>query len=271
MGMAADQPVCLYTGHVVHARLRPRKHRFAYRVFSILIDLDRLQDASSASPLFSVNRLNVLSFHERDHGPGDGSSLRLHVDKLLRESGSTVEGSRIFLLCYPRVFGFVFNPLAVYYIIAADGSLAALLYEVRNTFGGRHTYPVIVRPQDVSVAGVRHTLRKAFHVSPFLGMQFVYRFSLDAPGDELRLRIVAADDNGPVLVTGLAGRRRTMSTPGILALLARNPAMTLKVLARIHWEALKLWIIGVPIDRRGFSRRGGDQDAGLGSEAVETR
>jgi DUF1365 family protein len=224
-------------------------HRFVYRVFSILIDLDRLQEASEASLLFSVNRLNVISFHERDHGPGDGSSLRLHVDKLLKECGLAVEGSRVLLLSYPRVFGFVFNPLAVYYVFGADGTLTALVYEVRNTFGERHTYPVLVGSEDVSAAGVRHRLRKAFHVSPFLGMQAWYHFSLKAPGDELRLRILATDEDGPLLATGFAGRRRVLSTRTVLAVLRDMPLMTLKVLAGIHWEALRLWMKGLPVYR----------------------
>lgn len=248
-------PVALYRGTVFHARLRPVPHRFAYRVFSLLLDLDRLQEAGTRSRFFSVGRANLVSFHERDHGPCDGSSLRTHVDKLLTQRGLDVEGGRVLLLCYPRILGFAFNPLSVYYAFAADGRLAALVYEVRNTFGERHTYLAATTAGGASEA-IRHEIGKAFHVSPFLRPDLAYRFRLAAPDDTLRLLIQARDEAGTVLAAGYAAQRHQLTDRTLLAALAAMPFMTAKVVAGILVEALRLRLKGLPVHphRRRTSR-----------------
>jgi uncharacterized protein len=254
----SDAPVLLYRGKVIHARLRPRSHRFAYRVFSILIDLDRLDAAGAQCSLFSVNRWNAASFHENDHGFGDGSPLRRHVDKLLTTAGLDGEGCRVLLLCYPRILGYVFNPLSIYYVVDPGGALIAILYEVRNTFGERHTYVVPISDPRAGGEILRHGVAKAFHVSPFLGMDCQYRFSISQPEQELTIRILAADRNGPVLFAGYRALRQDLGNRSVAAALLRIPFMTLKVVAGIHWEALKLWCKGCPVHPRpryGAQRR----------------
>jgi DUF1365 family protein len=249
-GALAEQPlppVSLYRGEVFHARLRPVPHRFRYRVFSILIDLDRLAEADRAARLFSVNRGNLLAFFERDHGPRDGRPLRDHVRALLAARGLDFAVGRILLLAYPRCLGFVFNPLGVYYVHDADGALRAVLYEVRNTFGEMHTYLRPVEPGALSRAGLRQSMPKAFHVSPFLAMQARYDVRLAPPAASLRLHILESDAAGPVLAAGFTGRRRDLTSRAALAALAAIPLMTLKVVAAIHWEALRLWLKTVPI------------------------
>ncbi len=159
-----EQPASLYRGDVMHARLKPVGHRFTYRVMSLLIDLDRLDEADTMSSLFRINRGALFSFCERDHGPRDGSSLRAHADRLLQRHGVDLPKGRILLLCYPRVLGYVFNPLSVYYCYDEDGRLAGLIYEVRNTFGEMHSYVCPVRPHEISAAGIRQTETKAFYV-----------------------------------------------------------------------------------------------------------
>lgn len=235
--------VALYPGRVMHARLRPKAHRFAYRVFSILIDLDRLDEADRASPLFSVDRFNLLSFHQKDHGPGDGSSVRNHVHRLLRNAGCSVDGGRVLLFCYPRVLGTVFNPLSVYFAFDPAGRPAGIVYEVRNTFGERHSYVV---PLHGEAGPLRHGCAKSFHVSPFLGMDHRYAFRTNLPDDEFRLSIMVRDAAGPVLSTAVAARRRPLTTHGILAAFARVPFLAVTVMGGIHWEALRLWLKGQP-------------------------
>ena len=145
----------LYVGNVMHARLKPIGHRFSYRVMSLLIDLDRLSDADRQSPLFGVNRAALYSFHEADHGRRDGSSLRAYAQFCATERGIDLAGGRVLLLCYPRLLGYTFNPLSVYFCYRADGELALLIYEVRNTFGDIHPYVLPVTSSEVSDAGVR--------------------------------------------------------------------------------------------------------------------
>jgi Protein of unknown function (DUF1365) len=145
----------LYVGEVMHARLKPMGHRFSYRVMSLLIDLDRLADADRQSPLFGVNRAALYSFHEADHGRRDGSSLRAYAQGCAAARGIDLTGGQVLLLCYPRLFGYTFNPLSVYFCYRADGELVLLIYEVRNTFGDIHPYVLPVTPGEISDAGVR--------------------------------------------------------------------------------------------------------------------
>ena len=157
-----DAPACLYVGEVMHARLKPFVHRFAYRVFSLLIDLDRLDAAGRLSRVFSVDRGNLVSFRQSDHGPRDGTPLAAHARALMAEAGRDVEGGRVLLLCYPRIFGYAFNPLAVYFVYDRAGVLAGAIYEVRNTFGQMHTYVAPVRQGELDVSGLKQERDKIF-------------------------------------------------------------------------------------------------------------
>ena len=240
----------LYEGPVMHARMKPVAHRFTYRVFSMLIDIDRLDAAGRLSPVFSVGRWNLLSFRESDHGPEDGSPLRAHVDRLLAEAGRQTIASRILLLCYPRILGFVFNPLSIYYCYDAQDRLSALVYEVRNTFGQKHSYVAPIEAGEADGHGVRQERDKLFYVSPFLDMTMRYRFRLTPPGDRLNVRILETDAEGPILAATFTGRRREATTASLLGVFARMPLLTLKIVAAIHWEALRLWTKGLRIRPR---------------------
>ena len=232
-------------GPVMHARMKPVAHRFSYDVFSLLLDLDRLDEAGRVSRLFAVNRFNLVSFRESDHGPRDGSSLRRHVDRLLEPTGVDLSGGRVLLLCYPRILGFVFNPLSVYFAYAASGELVAAIYEVRNTFGEHHTYVAPVNAGEFGPAGLRQERAKQFYVSPFNDLAMSYRFRLRPPADDVAVRILECDQDGPILAATFHGRRETLTTATLLAALRRYPLLTLKVVAGIHWEALRLWIKGM--------------------------
>jgi DUF1365 family protein len=235
----------LYFGDVMHARLKPVGHRFTYRVMSLLIDLDRLAEADRQSNLFGVNRAALYSFHEADHGRRDGSPLRDHVRRCAAERGIDLSGGRLLLLCYPRLLGFTFNPLSVYFCYRADGELALIVYEVRNTFGEIHSYVLPLSRGEISAAGVRQQQEKLFYVSPFVEMAMRYHFRITPPGEHVRLRVLETDREGPLLAATFSGQRRELTTTSLLRAFCALPLLTFKIVAAIHWEALRLWLKGM--------------------------
>lgn len=239
-----DAAAALYFGEVMHARLKPIGHRFSYRVMSLLIDLDRLDAADRQSPLFAVNRAALYSFNEADHGARDGSRLRCYAQRCAAERGIDLTGGRVLLLCYPRLLGFTFNPLSVYFCYRADDELAVMIYEVRNTFGNLHAYVLPVKPGEASKAGIRQAQEKLFYVSPFIEMAMRYHFRVSPPGEHVRLRILETDCDGPVLAATFNGRRRELTTAALLRSFFALPLVTLKIVSAIHWEALRLWLKG---------------------------
>lgn len=242
----------LYVGMVMHARMKPRAHRFTYRVFNLAIDLDRLVDADRQSALFSVNRANVVSFHEKDHWDGhENGSLRSYADRLLVGAGLAERASRILLVCYPRILGQVFNPIAIYYAYDAAERLVALIYEVRNTFGERHTYVCAVEAGEQSPAGIRQSRDKIFYVSPFIDMEMRYHFRMLPPGEEIRWRILETDREGPLLSATFSGSRQPLNTPSLAKCLLHIPFQTWKIVGGIHFEALRLWLKGIRLVKRG--------------------
>lgn len=233
---------CLYRGTVMHHRRRPVDHRFTYEVFSLYVDLGTLDELARLSPLLSVERWNLLSFHSRDHGARDGSPPLPWVLDRLQEAGIGIARPRVMLLCFPRVLGWVFNPLSVY-LCHDDERPVAVVYEVKNTFGGQHAY---VLPLDPTRRVNAHDQAKAFYVSPFLGMDTRYRFRLRRPDARLGLVIREHDRDGCLLVASHTGVRLPLDTRTLLACLARTSLMTLKVFGGIHLEALRLWLKGAP-------------------------
>lgn len=238
----------LYDGKVMHARLKPMGHRFEYRVYALLMDLDHIP-AATKSPVFSHNRFNLLSFFDKDHGPRNGTSLRAYVDLLLLDAGATPAHS-VKLLCYPRILGWVFNPLSVYYCYDPEGVLTAIIYEVRNTFGEHHTYVAPIRDGEMHNGLVRQERDKLFYVSPFIKMDMRYRFRLNRPDEKLLLRILECDSEGPLLSATFSGKRFPLTTATLLRAFIQVPLQTLKIIGGIHWEALKLWIKGAKFHRR---------------------
>ena len=238
----------LYFGEVMHARLKPMGHRFSYRVMSLLIDLRQLEAADRQSPLFGVNRAALYSFNESDHGERDGSPLRDYVQRRAAERGIDLTGGRVLLLCYPRLLGFTFNPLSVYFCYRADGALALMIYEVRNTFGEHHFYEAVVAAEgDVPIT---HELAKAFYVSPFNTVDGTYRFAIRSPAETVFTGITLSDAEGGLLTAYFEGERHALTDAALLKVAIGFPLMTLKVIAGIHWEAVKLWLKGVPLTLR---------------------
>ena len=253
----------LYFGDVMHARLKPvgpslqlSRHELA----------DRPRSAGGRRPANTVVRrqpARLYSFHEADHGERDGSSLRLYAQRCAAEHGIDLTGGRVLLLCYPRLFGYTFNPLSVYFCYRADGQPALLIYEVRNTFGDIHAYVLPVKSGDVSPAGIRQTQDKRFYVSPFVEMAMRYHFRVTLPSDGVKLRILETDGEGPLLSATFNGHRRSLNTQELLRSFLSLPLVTLKVVAAIHWEALRLWLKGV----RLVPRPGKAADESLATEA----
>ncbi len=235
----------LYRGRISHTRLRPAKHRFEYRVFYGLFDLDELPDLARRSRWFSLNRFNVFSLRSSDHGPDDGSSLRVWADARLAEADIDLQGGRIELLAFPRVLGYVFNPIAVWYCYGPDDELRAVLHEVRNTFGDKHTYVVPVEGADL-----RHEFAKELHVSPFMDMDSIYQFAVTLPGDRVSIGIKQRDTTGPLFRASLRASRLAFTDRNLLVLFFTHPLVTLKATTAIHWEALRLWRKRVPFHRR---------------------
>ncbi|MDB5503174.1 MAG: hypothetical protein JWR89_3076 [Tardiphaga sp.] len=240
----ANAAAALYVGDVMHARLKPMGHRFSYRVMSLLIDLDRLDAADRQTSLFGVNRAALYSFRESDHGDRDGSSLSAFARARAVERGIDLTGGRVELLCYPRLLGYTFNPLSAYFCYRADGELALIIYEVRNTFGDIHAYVLPVQPGQRSAAGIRQEQDKLFYVSPFIEMPMRYHFRVSPPGQSVKLRILETDTGGPLLAATFNGSRRALTTAALLTSFFSLPMVTFKIMAAIHWEALRLWIKG---------------------------
>lgn len=245
---------CLYVGTVVHQRVRPRRHRLSYSVFSMCLDVDEIDHVARDVGGFSRNRFNWASFHDRDHGAGDGRPVGEHIRGVLAAAGLAQFGERVQILCYPRILGYVFNPLSVYFCSAASEGPGVIVYEVNNTFGERKSYVIPVAGDGGGI--VRQSCAKEMYVSPFTNADGRYTFSVRAPGDEgddLLVGIAFRDAQGAVLNARFQGRRAALTTGGLLVALAGHPLMTLKVIAGIHLEAARLWRKGVPLVPRHVS------------------
>jgi len=237
----------LYAGQVMHHRFMPKRHRFIYRVVSMLLDLDEADTNSLGLKLFSIDRFNLFSWRNRDHGDGTDTPLARQVRILLEERGFSEFNHRIQLLCYPRILGFVFNPLSVYYCYDKSDRLGVILYEVSNTFGERHTYCIQV-PEQANV--VRQQATKAFYVSPFMPMSADYQFRMVPPDSRVSVCIRQTENQQSLLHATFTGERRELNDKALFGVFIKYPLMTLKVIAGIHWEALQLWRKGVKLQPR---------------------
>lgn len=235
----------IYRGEVMHRRLRPFGHRFVYRVFSLFLDIDRLEDLAAQSRIFRYNRFGLISFQDRDHGARDGSPLRPWVERHLAAAGYETGGA-ISILCFPRLFGFAFNPLSVFFCHDRAGKLMAILHEVKNTFGQQHGYLMPVGDGAV----VRQRAEKIFYVSPFIGMDCTYRFRIAPPAERMAIAIRQSDPGGDLLIATHRATRTPFTDGNLMTCLFAYPLMTLKVVGGIHWEALRLWLKGARFHER---------------------
>jgi DUF1365 family protein len=231
----------IYVGKVIHRRFKPKNHYFKYRVFSLLIDLDDLNEIDNKIKLFSYNKFNIISFFDKDHGDRDGTSLKNWVKKKLENIGIDNKEVKIKLFCYPRILGYVFNPLSVFFIYDMNDKIISLFYEVKNTFGEQHTY--IFKAEDNET--LRNSCIKKFHVSPFIDMECNYKFRVNKPSDKISVIIDQSDNDGKLLFASQDGTAKEFSNKNLFVSYIFHPLMTFKVIVAIHYEAFKLWLKGI--------------------------
>ncbi len=233
----------LYFGSVQHKRVKPRFHKFLYKVFTIYIDLENVNKISNKLFFFGYNKFSLISFNDIDHGPRDGSSVLKWIRSHLKEAGFAGDG-KIYLQCYPRVFGYVFNPLSVYFCYDKANNLEAVLYEVKNTFKDQHSYLVSIENDSFIM---KHFCNKKMFVSPFNKMDHIYKFILKRPNKTFFLGIIEKEKSDTILYATFKGYQKPLTDLYILLAIVKYPLMTIKVISAIHWEALILWIKGVPL------------------------
>ena len=231
----------IYNGTVIHKRFKPKIHFFKYQVFSLLIDLSELKILDQKISFFSYNSFNLISFFDKDHGDRDGSSLIEWVKKNLKENKIISENIKIKLLCYPRIFGYVFNPLSVFYVYDKNEELISILYEVKNTFGEQHTYIFKVENNNL----LQHNCEKKFHVSPFIEMDCNYFFRVLKPTEKISVIIDQYQSNEKILYASQDGIRRDFTSSELIRSYLKHPLMTFKIIIAIHFEAFKLWSKGI--------------------------
>ena len=232
----------IYSGNVVHKRFKPKVHYFKYKVFSLLIDLSEIESMEKNLKIFSFNKFNIISFYNKDHGARDGSSIKDWVINNLKKNNIDTNDIKIKLLCYPRIFGYVFNPLSVFYIYDKNLNLISILYEVKNTFGEQHTY--------IFKTGIRHNLlqhmcKKKFHVSPFIEMNCIYFFRILKPGNKISVIIDQNDEDGKILYASQDGVKSELTNVNLIKSYLKHPLMTFKIILAIHFEAFRIWTKGI--------------------------
>ncbi len=228
----------IYIGKVIHKRFKPKEHYFKYNVFSLLIDLNELDQINKDIKFFSYNKFNIISFFDKDHGDRDGSSIKLWVKKNLKSIGIITEDISIKLLCYPRIFGYVFNPLSIFFIYNKHSELISIFYEVKNTLGEQHTY--IFKAKDEKT--IHNKCKKKFYVSPFIEMDCEYHFKTLNPREQLSVVINQNDKDGKLLFASQEGISKDFNNKNLILSYLTHPLMTFKIIGAIHYEAFKLWV-----------------------------
>ena len=236
---------CIYNGVVTHKRFKPVKHFLKYKTFSFFIDLDEIEKLDKNNFIFSFNRFNIFSFYNKDHGDRDGKSLKNWVMDNLIKFKISENINKIKLLCYPRIFGYVFNPLSIFYCYQNE-KLKVIFYEVKNTFNEQHTY--IFRVNDSNI--VTQKCKKKFYVSPFMNMDTYYNFRLLNPDDKLSVSIEQTDKKDTILNAVQTGERKDFNLKQLVVNFFKYPLMTIKIISAIHFEALLLWKKGAIYRKR---------------------
>ena len=236
---------CIYNGVVTHKRFKPVKHFLKYKTFSFFIDLDEIEKLDKNNIIFSFNRFNIFSFYNKDHGDRDGKSLKNWVMDNLIKFKISENINKIKLLCYPRIFGYVFNPLSIFYCYE-DNLLKAIFYEVKNTFNEQHTYIFKVKDNNK----IDQKCKKKFYVSPFMDMDTYYNFKLLNPNEKLSVSIKQTDKEDVILTAVQTGKRKEFTLKQLIINFFTYPLMSVKIISAIHFEALLLWKKGAIYRKR---------------------
>jgi len=236
---------CIYNGEVTHTRFKPVRHFLKYKTFSLLIDLDEINELDSRISIFSHNKFNIFSFYDEDHGERDGSNLKEWVLTNIRKFNIEGKINKIKILCYPRIFGYVFNPLSIFYCYESD-KLKSIFYEVKNTFNEQHTYIFKIKNNDE----ITQKCKKRFYVSPFMDMETYYNFKLINPNNKLSIFIKQTDSKGTILTATQTGDKKEFNFKQLIKNFFKYPLMTIKIISSIHYEALLLWKKGAIFRKR---------------------
>lgn len=252
-----SEAAVLYSLRVMHRRRVGPLYRFVYKIFSVLFDIDLLDELARTRTLFSHNRFNLLSFHDKDFARGEVGGLRRWAEEICALQGIALDGGRIRLLAQPRMFGWAFNPVSFWYCEHADGSLRAVIAEVRNTFGEKHSYLLSSAALNEGASagtalpyGVELQKEKCFHVSPLFDLVGRYHFTFGEPGEKLTVLLNETREGLPLIDTAMAGIAKPFTDAEMLRQLLRMPVQALKVLAAIHWQALKIWSRGARFHKK---------------------
>ena len=237
----------LYVGNVVHKRLRPLEHALSYRVFAVLLDCDALESWDARLRWFSYNARNLFSIYDRDHGDGK-TPLPAYLSSLAANVTTVKPVTKFMMLCYPRVLGYGFNPITVYFGLDRDEDVTLMIYEVNNTFGGRKTYVMPVEARDVST--ISQACKKQFYVSPFNAVEGDYRFAVLPRAGALTVGVALQTGLGATLKAHFNGARAELTDQNLLKQLVATGWLTVKVMGAIHIEALKLWLKGLRVQPR---------------------
>jgi uncharacterized protein len=234
----------IYRGTVTHRRLRPVAHALAYDVAAILVDVDQIALSAKQCRFLSYNRFNFFGIDDRDHGAGDGSTIHEYVWNIVKSKSGTEDVCHIFMLCYPRLLGFVFNPMTTFFCVDGSGQVKMMIYEVHNTFGGRHSYVTdVIRADQPNY----FQTEKVFYVSPFNKVEGHYGLKASPPAERVSVGVALTTAEGPTMNAYFVGKRETLNDRNLLQVFFAYPLMTLKVVAAIHFEALKLWWKGLKV------------------------
>jgi len=236
---------CIYNGEVTHTRFKPVRHFLKYKTFSLLIDLDEINLLDKSIGIFSYNKFNIFSFYDKDHGDRDGGNLKDWVISNLKKFQINENITNIKILCYPRILGYVFNPLSIFYCYEKD-KLVAIFYEVKNTFNEQHTYIFKIKNNEEII----QKCRKKFYVSPFMDMETYYNFKLLNPNDKLSVFIKQTDSDGTILTATQTGDKKEFSFKQLAINFFKYPLMTIKIIGSIHYEAFLLWKKGAIYRKR---------------------
>ena len=232
----------LYVGKVTHRRLQPMGHQLRYRTYSLLVDIDDLDGLAARVPILSHNRWNLFSIYDRDFGSRDGTPLRAWIDQQLRTAGIDLGGGKVMLLAFPRILGYTFNPLSIWFCHDRSGELRAVVYEIHNTFG--HSLSHLIPIDESSNRPYRHSFSKVLHVSPFFDQDGRYLFTLRPPTDRFSVSIDYEVSGAKMLTATMSTTRRDLSSRNLLKAFWSHPLLTLKVTVGIHWHALRLLLKG---------------------------
>ncbi len=241
------QASCLYECAVMHRRLLPKRHEFAYRIFLFYLDLDELAEISNRIPFFSHNGSNIYALRNEDYFQFHSAGLRANLETFLETQGVTIKPARIRLLTLPRFLGYTFNPISIFFCFDENDHPLTSVVQVGNTFGELKPYLV---PVDSITKGFHVRVAKNYYVSPFSPLDLEFDFRFDLPGNRLRIAIDDFEGKEKVLLSTLTGPRVELTAWNLARLTFKYPLITTKVIFLIHWEALRLWLKRFPHRRK---------------------